>query len=452
MGDFSRVFSAYHDRRMFRILLLGAISGFPWVLIGSSLTLWLKEDGLSRSAVGWAGLIFSIYAVNFLWAPLIDRISIPRLGRLIGQRKAWIICFQGLILLALIGWSLLQPSNNIWLVMAFGLGIATASASQDITIDALRIEQIGPTEKTAMAAGAAMHVVGWWSGYKIGGIIALFSADFLQNAGIINYWQISFIGLGILVVLMNIGLLFIPEVSAAARIKAQKAASKKTAGTLGQNTLLARISSFLYSIIVAPLGSFFRANGVAIGAGILGFVLLFKIGEAFMGKMSLVFYAELGFSKSDIAIYSKGIGWITTVVFTLIGGFFAIRSGAIRALFLAGIVMAATNILFSILAWTGKSEWLFALAVLLDDIAAAFATVAFVTFISLLVDRTYTATQYALLASIGTIGRTTLAASSGALVDWLDGDWGMFFILTALMVLPSLGLLWHLRHKIRLGE
>ena len=171
-----------------------------------------------------------------------------------------------------------------------------------------------------------------------------------------------------------------------------------------------------------------------------------------MGKMSLVFYAELGFSKSDIAIYSKGIGWITTVVFTLIGGFFAIRSGAIRALFLAGIVMAATNILFSILAWTGKSEWLFALAVLLDDIAAAFATVAFVTFISLLVDRTYTATQYALLASIGTIGRTTLAASSGALVDWLDGDWGMFFILTALMVLPSLGLLWHLRHKIRLGE
>ena len=170
-----------------------------------------------------------------------------------------------------------------------------------------------------------------------------------------------------------------------------------------------------------------------------------------MGIVSLIFYSEIGFSKSDIALYSKGLGWITTVAFTLLGGFFAIRSGAVRALFIAGIAMAATNIMFSILAWTGKSEWLFAVAVLLDDIAAAFATVAFVTFISLLVDRTYTATQYALLASIGTIGRTTLAASSGALVDGLGGDWGLFFVITALMVLPSLGLLWILRHKIQLN-
>jgi PAT family beta-lactamase induction signal transducer AmpG len=167
-----------------------------------------------------------------------------------------------------------------------------------------------------------------------------------------------------------------------------------------------------------------------------------------MGKMSLIFYKEIGFSKSDIALYSKGLGWITTVTFTILGGFLAIRSGTFKALLFAGIAMAATNIMFSILAWTGKSEWVFALAVLLDDIAAAFATVAFVTFISLLVDRTYTATQYALLASIGTMGRTTLASSSGALVDWLHGDWGVFFILTALMVIPSLILLWFIRSQI----
>jgi PAT family beta-lactamase induction signal transducer AmpG len=181
---------------------------------------------------------------------------------------------------------------------------------------------------------------------------------------------------------------------------------------------------------------------------LLGFIFLFKVGEAFMGKMSLIFYKEIGFSKSDIALYSKGLGWITTVAFTILGGFLAIRSGTFKALLFAGIAMAATNIMFSILAWTGKSEWVFALAVLLDDIAAAFATVAFVTFISLLVDRTYTATQYALLASIGTMGRTTLASSSGALVDWLHGDWGVFFILTALMVIPSLILLWFIRSRI----
>ena len=451
MSEFRASIAVYQDRRMFRILLLGAMSGFPWVLIGSSLSLWLSEDGLSRSAVGWAGLIFSIYAINFLWAPLIDRIRIPGLALKFGQRKAWIICFQAVIFLALLGWSLLRPAEDIWLVMAIGLIIATASASQDITIDALRIEQIKPSEKSAMAAAAAIHVTGWWSGYKIGGIVAFFAADVLQNAGFANYWQLTFIGLSGFVFLANIGLLFIPEVSADARIKAQKKEQETLAQRIGTNNGFARLVAFLASTIWGPLVSFFRQNGIAIGLGILGFVLLFKVGEAFMGKMSLIFYSEIGFSKSDIALYSKGLGWITTVAFTLLGGFFAIRSGAVRALFIAGIAMAATNIMFSILAWTGKSEWLFAVAVLLDDIAAAFATVAFVTFISLLVDRTYTATQYALLASIGTIGRTTLAASSGALVDGLGGDWGLFFVITALMVLPSLGLLWILRHKIRLN-
>jgi len=200
------------------------------------------------------------------------------------------------------------------------------------------------------------------------------------------------------------------------------------------------------------LSSFFRTNGVAIAVAILAFIFLFKIGEAFMGKMSLVFYKEIGFSKSDIAIYSKSLGWITTVVFTLIGGWFAFTSGVVRALLVSGIAMAATNLMFALLAWYGKSEWLFAVAVVVDDIAAAFATVAFVTFISLLVDRAYTATQYALLASIGTAGRTLLAASSGALVDALDGNWAVFFILTTLMVIPSLVLLLLIRKRLRLSE
>ena len=168
--------------------------------------------------------------------------------------------------------------------------------------------------------------------------------------------------------------------------------------------------------------------------------------------MSIIFYKEIGFSKTDIAIYSKGLGWITTVVFTLLGGLFAIRSGVIKAMFVSGILMASTNLLFSLLAWSGKSEWLFAIAVIFDDMAAAFATVAFVAFISMLVDRTYTATQYALLASIGTAGRTTLAASSGAMVDWLNGDWGIFFIITAIMVIPSLMFLFFIKNKIKLSE
>ena len=270
MSDFRASIAVYRDRRMFRILLLGAMSGFPWVLIGSSLSLWLSEDGLSRSAVGWAGLIFSIYAINFLWAPLIDRIRIPGLAHKIGQRKAWIICFQAVILLALLGWSVLRPAEDIWLVMAIGLVIATASASQDITIDALRIEQINSSEKSSMAAAAAIHVTGWWSGYKIGGIAAFFAADMLQNAGFSNYWQLTFVGLSGFVFLANIGLLFIPEVSADARIKAQKKEQETLARRIGVNNGFARLVAFLASTIWGPLVSFFGKTASQLDLAFLG--------------------------------------------------------------------------------------------------------------------------------------------------------------------------------------
>ena len=448
----SETFSIYFDQRMLKILLLGAISGFPWVLIGSSLSLWLKEDGLSRSTVGWAGLIFAVYAFNYLWAPLVDRIQIPYLTKKIGHRRGWIVLMQLLILISLGLWSLINPTENLALVISVGLLIAIASATQDITVDALRIEQIGENEGKSMAAGAAMAVVGWWSGYKLGGVIALFSADYLQNFGFENYWQLTFLILGVLVILMNIGLMFVTEKNSDERINRQFLNDKIISDKLGNNNIFSKFAVWIGGTISGPIISFFKKNGFSIALGILGFVFLFKVGEAFLGRMSIIFYKEIGFSKSDIAIYSKTLGWITTVVFTLLGGLFVIRSGVLKAMFLAGIVMAATNILFSILAWSDKSELLFAIAVIFDDMAAAFATVAFVAFISLLVDRAYTATQYALLASIGTAGRTTLASSSGALVDWLNGNWGLFFILTALMVIPSLLILWSMKNKLKLSD
>ena len=433
--------SIYYDNRMLRILLLGAISGFPWVIIGSALSLWLKDYELSRSTIGWAGLIFSVYAINFLWAPLIDRLKIPILTDKIGHRKSWIITLQSIILLCLITWSLLNPVNNLEVIIFFGLLIAISSASQDITIDALRIEQIAANEKASMAAGASMAVVGWWTGYKIGGMLTLFVADYFENLGLINYWQLTFIFICIVIFLFNIGLILIPEDTSNKRQIAQRQDQEKFS-SIG-------FSAWFISTILSPLSSFFRKNGLSISLLIIGFIFLFKIGEAFLGRMSIIFYDEMGFSKSDIAVYSKGLGWITTIVFTLIGGWFSIKSGVVRALFISGVAMAITNVMFSFMAWSEKSELLFAAAVILDDLAAAFATVAFVTFISLLVDRTYTATQYALLASLGTAGRTLMASSSGSLVDWLQGDWGTFFIITALMVIPSLILLWFIRNKFK---
>lgn len=430
--DLSSIFKGYYDRRMFRIFLIGMISGFPWVLIGSALTLWLREDGISRTAVGFAGLIFSVYAINFLWAPLIDRIKLPILGDRLGHRKGWIVLFQLAIITALLLWSQLSPTQDLTLIVALGLVIAIASASQDITLDAFRIEQVRANETASMTAGAAITVIGWWTGFKLGGLILLNVADAFETSGDVMYWQNTFIVMIGLMVVMNIGLMLIPE------------NPPEKQNPLPKDNAAAAAAVWIKDTVITPLTGFFVANGLKIGIAILAFVFLFKIGEAFMGKMSIVFYKELGFSKSQIGLYSKGLGWITTVVFTLIGGFVAMRFGSVKALLYAGIAMASTNILFSVLAWVGPNTSLFAFAIILDDLAAAFSNVAFVAFISLLVDRRYTATQYALLASIGTVGRTFFASSSGLLVDSLGGDWGLFFIITALMVIPALILLWKL--------
>ena len=346
----------YRDVRMLRILLLGAISGFPWVLIASSLSLWLKEEGLSRSTIGWAGLIFGVYAFNYLWAPIIDRIQIPFLTKKLGHRRGWIVLMQVAILISLIVWSFINPTQNLALLITVGLIIAIASATQDITVDALRIEQINANEGKSMAAGAAMAVVGWWTGYKLGGVIALFTAEYFEKIGISDYWQATFLVLGVVIILMNIGLMFVHEPIKTDRQARQRETDKLIQGKLGSRNIITTFISYITGTIGGPIISFFRKNGFAIAVGILGFVFLFKIGEAFLGRMSIVFYKEIGFSKGQIAIYSKTLGWITTLVFTLLGGIMAMRVGTIKTMFVAGGLMALTNLLFALLATIKKKN------------------------------------------------------------------------------------------------
>ena len=442
----------YLDRRIARILLIGFISGFPWVLTGAILTLWLRDYGLTRTVVGFAGAISAVYAINFFWAPLVDRLSIPCLAARLGHRRAWILLLQAIILMALTAWSFLNPTTDLTAIVFVGLLIAIASATQDVVIDALRIEQVGETDSKLMAAGAAAAVVGWWTGFKLGGAIALTTADTFQGMGMENYWRSTILAMTGVIVLCNIGLMFVRERPSAERTAGQRAAQeayvRQFRGKQVARSMTTTALAWLAATVVEPLWSFFRRNGTYVALALLGFIFLFKIGEAFLGRMSLVFYDEIGFSRTDIAVYSKGFGWLVTVGFTILGSFFAVRVGIVKALVLSGLAMAGTNLLFSALAWTGKSYWLFATAVIVDDITGAIASVTFVTFISLLVDRTYTATQYALLASIGTASRTLFASGSGLAVDALYGDWGTFFVITAVMVLPSLVCLWGLRHRI----
>ncbi|MDP4945939.1 MAG: MFS transporter, partial [Alishewanella sp.] len=190
-----------------------------------------------------------------------------------------------------------------------------------------------------------------------------------------------------------------------------------------------------------PFLDFFRRNGWQLSLAILSFVFLFKVGEAFLGRMSVPFYKEIGFSNEQIAEYSKLVGWFATIVFTLLGSAINIRFGIVRGLFIGGIAMAASNLMFAWIALVGPKPELFIAAILVDNFTAAFSTVAFVSFLTWLTGRAFTATQYALLASLGNLGRTTLASFSGEMVDLLGGNWALFFVFTSLMVIPGLLLL-----------
>ena len=308
-----------------------------------------------------------------------------------------------------------------------------------------------------MSAGAGVMVIGWFTGYKVGGIITLFLADYLEKIGIQDFWQVTFLFLTIIIIACNIALMFFPTEHSLERQNEQKKSDQLIVNKLRSSNSFNNIIAWIIGTITGPFVSFFKSKGFKIGIYIITFLFLFKIGEAFLGKMSVVFYDDMGFSKRDIAIYSKGYGYLITIIFTMVGSFFAIRSGLIKAMIIAGILMASTNLLFSALALYGKSELLFATAVILDEITSAVSTVVFVAFISILVDRTYTATHYALMASLATFGKNVFSAFSGFVVDKLEflnstenlhNDWAVFFVITFLMVIPSLIFLWFIKDKL----
>lgn len=416
------------------------------------MTLWLKDEGLSRSAIGLFGYVFAVFAINFLWAPLVDTIRIPFLAKRIGQRKAWILTMQIVIFSASIAMYFLSAQTSLVYVAATALIIATAAATQDVAIDALRIELVGKSEQALVVIGAAMATAGWYTGYNAGGALALYGVAELKEMGISEPWNLSYLLMTAVIVLSNIGLMLIPEKSGHQRLNHQMQAREALYSRYLQRRYmapsLAMLSAWFISLVWRPLADFFHRNGLQLSLLILGFIFLFKIGEAFLGRMSLLFYSEVGFDETQIATYSKLVGWGSIIVFSIIGSIFSVRFGLFKGLIICGIAMAATNLLFALLAAVGPDIKLFAVAVVGDQFTTAISTVAFVAFISQLCGRVYTATQYALLASLGNLSRTTLSAHSGQLVDFLDGDWMQFFILTTVMVIPGLLLLYLARHKL----
>ena len=425
----------FKDNRLLAIFTLGFVSGLPWVLIGSAMTAWLKDAELSRSAIGFFGSIFTIYAINFLWAPLVDRLHIPWLTRRLGQRRSWIVLMMFIMATTTFAISWTDPAQNLLWTSLLALVIATASATADIAIDAYRIDRIGHDDNELISYGAAMATAGWWTGYSIPGAIALYLSDW----SFMN-WSRVYLVLSLIVLLLIAVVVTLKEPESR-REEIQDESEEQMLNRLGERTWLHRAIAWLEVTLVEPFAEFFRRNGWQIGLYIILFIVLFKVGEAFLGRMSIVFYKEVGFSNSDIATYSKLIGWWMTIIISLVSGVLASRLGIVRGLFIGGVAMAATNLMFAWLAAVGPDKPLFAAAIILDNITSSFATVTFVAFISYLAHEAYSASQYALMASLGNLGRTTLAASSGVMVDYLHGDWSRFFVYTSIMVVPSLILL-----------
>jgi len=383
------------------------------------MTAWLTDAGLSRTGVGLFGAVFVLYTINFLWAPLVDHVRLPVLGHL-GQRRSWIIGCQGLLIVFAVLLALTGPEFSLTATALIAIGIAAASATQDLAIDAYRITVIGEDEPELLGLAAAMATCGWWTGLSLPGAVAFWLADPIG-------WPNVYLGMAVLVVPVTV-------------IVWRVFQEPPRPGHMQFDS--ARLDRWVRDAYVDAVAEFFRRNGVQLALGLLAFIFLFKIGEAFLGRMVIRFYIEVGFSHAEIGTYSKGLGWLVTMVCAVAAGLLTGRFGVVRGLLLAGVGMAATNLLFAWIAVVGPDTSLLAFAVIADGITSAFSTVAFVAFISYYTSRLHAAAQYGALASLGNSGRVVVASASGAVVDHvLGGSWAAFFVITAVMVTPSLGIL-----------
>ena len=425
----AQFFQSLADRRLLAAFLIGISSGFPWVLHGSVLTLWMQAEGLSRSAIGYIGVVTTIYAFNWIWAPLIDQFRIPLLGRAFGQYRAWILLCQGLLIVLMWLISGTDPAGNLLLVGLYALGISSVSATQDVAIDAYRVKLFAREEMDGKIPWAsALAGAGWQTGFTfLGGTLALFLGG--ETLGFA--WPDVYRLLTLFMLALMLIVVFAPPTWEEGR-------GTEAAPGITRQRGEARRSGWLRESVIDPFAEFFQRCGLQLAVGILLFLFSFRLGEAMLGRMSLVFYVELGFSNDQIALYRNLLGGGATIVFSLIGAFINTRFGIVRGMVVGGIAMAASNLLYAAMAGVGPEPWLFVLTLIVDNFTTAFATVCAISFISYFASRTYTGTQFALMTSISNFGRTTLAAGSGAIVDGLGGNWALFFALTALMVIPAL--------------
>ncbi|OAN52301.1 MFS transporter permease [Paramagnetospirillum marisnigri] len=440
MSGWKQGFAAYLDRRVVMVLLLGFSSGLPLLLTFSTLSAWLKGEGISRSAIGAFALVGTPYALKFLWSPLIDRLPLPILTRLLGRRRGWGVLIQVLLIGFILALGATDPVNQLWLTAALAVVTAFLSASQDIVIDAYRVE-ILDDEQQGPGAGAVQ------TGYRLAMLAA--GAGALLVASVWGW----FAAYATMAALLSVGLAVLllgPEpairVSAATAERERKAAEYLEARPHLKGTP-AKIAAWLYGAVVCPFADIMSRPG---WIAVLLFIIGYKMGEAMAGAMANTLYIEMGFRLDEIAWVSKIFGFGATIIGTIIGGALVVRLGVMRSLLIFGVLQSLGNLFYVVQAMAGHNIWALALCVAAENLTAGMAGSALVAYISGLCNQAYTATQYALLSSLTAVGRTIFASTSGKLADMMG--WVDFFLLTTVITVPALVLLpWLMKQQGRVA-
>ncbi|MDX9723200.1 MAG: AmpG family muropeptide MFS transporter [Myxococcota bacterium] len=418
--------AVYAQARMLLVLILGFSSGLPLALTLSTLNAWLTEDGISLTAIGLFSMVGLPYAFKFVWAPLIDHLRIPILTQRLGRRRSWAIFSQLGLMLAIVGLGQSNPAQFPLLTAACALAVAFFSASQDIVIDALRVELLSEREQ---GAGAATIVLGYRLGMLVSGAGALVLASYLS-------WSLVFSLMAAFVLLGMGAALWCKEPADTSLVPEEPLEETR------RPSPFSGVLTWLRRAVVDPFAEFSTRRSWLL---VLLFIAAYKLGDSLAGVMSMPFYLQLGFSKTEIAGVTKVFGLIATLAGGVVGGVLVTRFGIWKSLLLCGILQAVSNLLFAVQAQLGHHLGMLTVTIAFENAASGMGAAAFVAYLSGLCNLRFTATQYALLSSLAATGRTLMASPGGWLAEQMS--WQSFFVLTTFAALPGLLLLLYLRPK-----
>jgi PAT family beta-lactamase induction signal transducer AmpG len=425
--------AVYLQRRVLIVLLLGFASGLPLALSGSTLLVWMRESGVDLGTIGLFALVGTPYTLKFLWAPLVDALHVPWFSHAFGRRRGWLVFSQLLLIGAILLLALTDPARSPLFVALGALLVAATSSTQDIVVDAFRVESLPESEQ---AAGMASYVAAYRIGMLVSTAGALFLVSGFESTGIprSSAWMWGYVVMAALVLIGTVTALAATEPEPS--VRAEAATSSETAFARVMHAAIGAFSEFLV-----------RKDAWAA----LAFVVLYKFTDAFSGTMTAPFVIDLGFSRNDYAAIVKGVGLAATLIGGFAGGFVARRYSLGASLWIGGVLQAVANLSFSWLALAGLSQWALAFAITAENFTSAIGTVIFVAYLSALCKNPlHTATQYALLTALAAVGRTYLSSGAGYVAK--ATGWPLFFAICVLVAVPSLILLTWLQRRGHFSE